>query len=76
VRAKEDDVERSWTDQQLDDLKVARAAFEETFKEYTEACRERDYWKSVVQRLASSRCQQPKQEARGALNRGVPKRAT
>jgi hypothetical protein len=33
---------RSWVDEQLDDPKVARAAFEETFKEYTEACKQRD----------------------------------
>lgn len=28
---------KSWVDAQLDDPKVARAAFEETFKEYTAA---------------------------------------
>lgn len=40
---------KSWVDAQLDDPKVARAAFEETFKEYTAAVAERDHLKSQLQ---------------------------
>jgi hypothetical protein len=38
----------SWVDAQLDDPKVARAAFEETFKEYTAAVAERDVYKKAL----------------------------
>ena len=45
---------KSWVDAQLDDPKVARSAFEETFKEYTAAAARADAMAGWLDKITSA----------------------